>query len=69
VWDGKPRLEKWLIVYLGAKDTPYTRAVGKRRMISLIARLYQPGCKADYVLMLEGPQGKLKLTVFAIIGR
>jgi hypothetical protein len=67
MWDGTPRLDTWLIKYLGAKDTTYTRAVGKRWMISLIARLYQPGCKADYVLMLEGPQGKLKSTVFAII--
>ena len=67
MWDGKPRLEEWLIVYLGAKDTFYTRAVGKRWLMSLIARLYKPGCKADHVLILEGPQGKLKSTVFAII--
>jgi predicted P-loop ATPase len=61
-WDGEPRLDTWLIDYVGAEDTPYVRAVGARWPISAIARVNEPGCKADCALILEGPQGILKST-------
>jgi predicted P-loop ATPase len=66
-WDGVLRLDTWPIVYLGAHDTPYVRAVGARWMISLPARLFAPGCKADHVLMLEGGQGKKKSTALSLL--
>jgi predicted P-loop ATPase len=56
-WDGTPRVDKWLIDYLGAKDTPYIRAIGPRILISGVARVYKPGCKVDTMPVLEGPQG------------
>jgi predicted P-loop ATPase len=56
-WDGTPRLEAWLLRYLGAEDNAYHRAVGPRWLISAVARIYVPGCKADCALILEGPQG------------
>ncbi|WP_437567894.1 VapE domain-containing protein [Sorangium sp. So ce542] len=55
--DGVPRIDTWLSVYLGVEDTPYTRAVGARWLISAVARAYKPGCKVDCVLILEGRQG------------
>ena len=67
-WDGVPRLDTWLITYLGAEDNEYTRAVGPRWMISGVARVYEPGCKVDTALILEGPQGTLKSTVFDKLG-
>lgn len=61
-WDRKPRLADWLTYYLGADDTPYTRAVGSRWLISAVARGLEPGCKVDTMPILEGPQGLKKST-------
>ena len=63
VWDGTPRLETWPQEFLRAEDTPYVRAVASRFLISAVARIYQPGCQADHMLVLEGPQGRLKSTL------
>lgn len=61
-WDGVDRLDTWLAVYLGASQSPYTAAIGRRWMISAAARAFKPGCKVDCVLVLEGLQGKGKST-------
>jgi predicted P-loop ATPase len=66
-WDGVSRADTWLIKYFGAEDTPYIRAVGPRWLISGVARIYQPGCKADYALILEGPQGKQKSEALRVL--
>lgn len=59
-WDGEPRLDAWLISYAGADDGPYLREVGRKWCISALARIYEPGCKADCALVLEGRQGSFK---------
>lgn len=61
-WDGATRLSTWASMFLGAADSEYSRAVARRWMISAVARTFQPGCKADHVLVLEGPQGIGKST-------
>ena len=56
-WDGKLRLCNWLTVYGGAEDTELNREIGVRWMISAVARAMEPGCQADYILVLEGDEG------------
>jgi putative DNA primase/helicase len=68
-WDGQPRLDRWLIAYLGAKDVPnYTTVVGPKWMISAVARVFMPGCIAKYVLLLVGPQDLGKSTALEVLG-
>lgn len=61
-WDGTPRLDRMLIDYFGADDEPYTHIVGRKFMISMVARIFQPGCQVDTMLILEGEQGIGKST-------
>ena len=60
VHDGANRIDEWLIKYAGASDTPYVRRVSRYALIQAAARALRPGCKADYVLILEGEQGRRK---------
>ena len=64
-WDGVPRVDTLLINYLGAADTIYTRAVTRKTLTAAVARIYRPGLKFDYVLVLNGRQGIGKSTFFA----
>lgn len=68
VWDGVPRLETLFIDYLGAEDTPYTRAVTKMAIVAAVARIFVPGIKYDTVLVLVGPQGCGKSYVLKRLG-
>lgn len=66
-WDGTFRLVKLLPYYFSASDTQYTQEVGRRWMISAVARVQQPGCKVDTMLIIEGAQGKRKSTALAAL--
>lgn len=63
VWDGRPRLSSWLTNYLGVEESEYAAEVGRRWLISAVARALSPGCKADSCLVLEGDQGSGKSSV------
>jgi len=67
-WDGTPRVERWLLTYCSAKDTPLLRAVGRAWLIQAVARAMEPGCKADAVLILQGVQGCRKSTTCKVLG-
>jgi predicted P-loop ATPase len=69
IWDGENRLDEWAIKYLGCTDTEFVRAISSKWMISAVARVEQPGCKADCALVLEGVQDLGKSTVFRILGQ
>lgn len=67
-WDGVERLETLFIDYLGAEDSPYTRAVTRKALVACVARVFDPGCKFDHVLTLIGPQGTGKSTILRKMG-
>lgn len=69
VWDGKPRCETLWIDYLGAEDNKYVRTVTKKHLVAAVSRVFKPGCKFDYVIVLSGPQGIGKSTMIARLGR
>jgi len=68
-WDGVPRLDALYIDYLGADDTPYTRAVTRKTHVAAVARVKRPGIKFDSVPVLVGAQGIGKSTLIARLGR
>jgi predicted P-loop ATPase len=59
-WDQTARIDTWLTAYCGVEDSIYSRAIASRWLTSAVARIFRPGCQADAVLLLEGPQGSLK---------
>lgn len=67
-WDGVERLPYMLSNYFGVEASDYAYAVGRKWMISAVARALKPGCKADHVLVLEGEQGLLKSSGLAVLG-
>jgi predicted P-loop ATPase len=67
-WDGKPRLDKWLPTYARCADTEYEQGIGCMFMIGMVDRVMNPGCKFDYVLILEGlDQGEGKSTFLGVL--
>lgn len=68
-WDGTPRIDDLLVRYFNAEDCTYTRAVMRKALIGAVARIMQPGCKHDHMLVLIGPQGCGKSTFIAKLGR
>jgi putative DNA primase/helicase len=69
VWDGTERIDLWLVAYIDSPETEFVKAVGARWLISAVARVFRPGCQADYTLLLEGPQGiKKSAGLRALVG-
>lgn len=66
-WDGVPRLPHWLHECLGAEDSDYTRLVGPWFVMGMIKRVQDPGCQLDYMLVLEGLQGKRKSSSLRVL--
>lgn len=69
-WDGKPRVDNWLVHVLGEKpDTikpalfEYLGLVGRFWLLGMVYRVMEPGCKFDYCPVLEGNGGLRKSTL------
>lgn len=66
-WDGTPRLDTWLVDYLGAEDNAYTREAGAAWLSAAIVRAFEPGAKFDQMLVLEGATGLGKSTALRVL--
>lgn len=64
-WDGVRRVDTLLVDYLGADDSAYVRSVMRKTLVAAVTRIYAPGTKFDFILVLSGPQGIGKSTFFA----
>lgn len=67
-WDGTPRIADFFVECLGAERTAYTVAASHNFWVGMIARLMNPGCKMDNMVMLEGSQGNFKTSALKLIG-
>lgn len=67
-WDRTPRLESVFIDYLGSTDSRYTRTLTRKTMVAAVKRIYEPGCKFDYMLTLVGKQGIGKSYIISKLG-
>ena len=63
-WDGIDRVDTLLIDYLGAEDNAFTREAMRKTLLAAVTRVYNPGAKFDTALILNGPQGIGKSTLF-----
>lgn len=63
-WDGIERLSTWLEVHARVEGNAYTRTIGRKWLISAVARVFEPGCQVDHVLVLEGEQRGGKTSLF-----
>jgi predicted P-loop ATPase len=62
VWDGKPRINRWLIEYMTSEDSLFVRTVGELFLIAACRRVRDAGCKFDECLVLIGKEGIGKST-------
>jgi len=68
-WDRVRRITNWLAAYCGALNTRYVRAVSRRWMLSAVARVMEPGCQCDSMLVLEGEERIGKSSAFQVLGQ
>ncbi len=68
-WDGVQRIDALLIDYFGATDNLYTREAIRKMLVGSVARIFNPGCKFDLVLVLVGSQGTYKSTFINMLGK
>ena len=68
VWDGASRIDDFFTSHLGAPSSPYVHGASKNFWISIIARIYNPGCLMRTMVILKSKQWTGKSTAFSIIG-
>lgn len=67
-WDGLERIEFFFSEALGADSSAYVCAASKNFWIGMVARIYEPGCKVDNMVVMEGAQGARKSSAISLIG-
>lgn len=67
-WDGTERLDTLFVTLFGVDDTEYMRAVTRKAFTAAVARIYNEGCKFDFITVILGEQGKQKTTTISLMG-
>ena len=62
IWDGISRIDTLFIDYWAAQDTEYIKLITRKWLCGAVARIFVPGIKFDYMLVLIGDQGIGKST-------
>ncbi len=73
VWDGVPRIAAAFQTYWSARPSDqqpliYLHAISRNMFVGLIARVMQPGCQLDEMVVFESGQGQGKTTALRILG-
>ncbi|MFR3557830.1 MAG: VapE domain-containing protein [Paraclostridium sordellii] len=68
-WDKVSRVDTLMIDYLGAEDCDYTRSITRKMLVAAVSRVFNPGIKFDYMLVLVGRQGIGKSYIINLLGR
>jgi len=69
LWDGKKRVETLFIKLLGAADTLLNRKMTWLWFKAAVKRIYEPGCKFDNIIILQGAQGIGKTSLCTLLSR
>jgi hypothetical protein len=68
-WDDVPRLDSLFPGYMRCEESELNRALGACFAIAAVARLYEPGCKHDFMPIILGEQGCRKSSAIkALVG-
>lgn len=72
-WDGTPRVVQSLATYWRApissqQPQHYLEAIGRNFFVGLVARVKNPGCQLDEMLVFESGQGQGKTSALRILG-
>lgn len=67
-WDGVRRLEGIFTDILGAEDTALNRELAKLIFAGAVSRVFKPGVKFDYFVIVKGPEGCGKSSLFSLMG-
>lgn len=73
VWDGEPRVDHafedhWGVECGESQPCEYVRTISHNFFVGLIARVMQPGCQLDTMVVFEGAQGTGKTSALRVLG-
>lgn len=66
-WDGIDRIPTFFSDFCAVKQNEVTESFGLKFFISCVARIFQPGCRARLMLVLEGEQDINKSTLARVL--
>ena len=66
-WDGVKRVEGLFTDVLGAEHTRLNRELARLLLRGAVGRVLHPGCKFDFFIILYGPEGTGKSSLFSLL--